>query len=257
MLDHKHLSSIARNPTRRTVSAMLLSLTTAAGPVGALASGDLSGLPKEVAGIAIPRSVLSASAIQLSRHACPDFLFNHCMRTFLFGALALQKQNLRYNADEAFVASALHDLGLLPSFESPSQSFEIDGANAAEKLVRASGLESAAENIVWHSVALHDVRFAITRRAGPEATLVALGAASDVDGPDLETEDERKQMAEVVAAFPRLQFKREFMSLLIDHCKRKPTSQRGTWLEGLCREQVPAAWTDTVEKEISAAPFTE
>jgi hypothetical protein len=34
-------------------------------------------------------------------------------------------------------------------------------------------------------------------------------------------------------------------------------SQRGTWLEGLCREQVPSAWTDTVEREIADAPFSE
>jgi len=54
-----------------------------------------------------------------------------------------------------------------------------------------------------------------------------------------------------------LQFKSRFTSLVIEHCKRKPTSQRGTWLEGLCREQVPSAWTDTVEKEIAASPFAE
>jgi hypothetical protein len=60
-----------------------------------------------------------------------------------------------------------------------------------------------------------------------------------------------------VAAFPRLNFKNRFTMLLIDHCKRKPISQRATWLEGLCREQVPGAWNDTVEKEIMAAPYNE
>ena len=71
------------------------------------------------------------------------------------------------------------------------------------------------------------------------------------------TEEEKKQLAEVVAEFPRLQFKKRFTALLIDHCKRKPTSQRGTWLEGLCREQVPGVWNDTVEKAIMAAPYAE
>jgi hypothetical protein len=64
-------------------------------------------------------------------------------------------------------------------------------------------------------------------------------------------------MRTYLAAFPRLQFKRRLTSLLIDHCKRKPTSQQGTWLEGLCREQVPGVWNDTVEKAIMAAPYTE
>jgi len=162
-----------------------------------------------------------------------------------------------YNADEAFVAAALHDLGLLPPFASKSQSFEIDGANTAEKFARDNGLDVAEADVVWHGIAFHDVRFSITRRAGPEAMLVARGAAGDVDGPDLGTDADRRQLAEVVGAFPRLQFKRRFTALLIDQCKRKPTSQRSTWLEGLCREQVPGAWNDTVEKEIMAAPFAE
>jgi HD domain len=242
---------------RRSLCLMALSLGALPWAARVLAADETSGLPKEVAGVAIPRSRVAIRAAQFSQHSCPDFLFNHCMRTFLFGALALQRQKLSYNADEAFLGAALHDLGLLPAFASKTQSFEIDGANVAERFARDAGLSAAGADIVWHSVAFHDIRFAITRRAGPEAMLVALGAGSDVDGPDLETEGEKRQTDEVVAAFPRLQFKKRFTSLVVDHCKRKPKSQHGSWLEGLCREQVPTAWTDTVETEIAAAPFAE
>ena len=243
--------------TRRTFSAMTCSLGMLPWVGQSLAADEVSGLPAAVAGIAIPRSRIAIRAVKFSRASCPGFLFNHCLRTFLFGALALQKQNLSYDADQAFVAAALHDLGLLPAFETKGQSFEIDGADAAQKFAHDAGLNTIGADIVWHGVAFHDARFAITRRAGPEAMLVALGAASDVDGPDLNTDNEKKQMAEVVAAFPRLQFKSRFTKLLIDHCQRKPLSQRGTWLEGLCREQVPSAWSNTVEQEIATAPFAE
>jgi hypothetical protein len=242
--------------TRRSFCAAALSLGALPWALRVHAA-EGSAIPKEVAGIAIPRSPAAIRAAELARQSCPDFLFNHCMRTFLIGALAMQRQALAYDADDAFVAAALHDLGLLPAFASKSQSFEIDGANAAEKFARDNGLNVAEADIVWHGIAFHDVRFSITRRAGPEAMLVALGAAGDVDGPDLSTDEERRQIAEVVAAYPRLQFKNRFTALLVDHCKRKPTSQRGTWLEGLCREQAPGAWNDTVEKEIVAAPFSE
>ena len=251
------VSATEPNQTRRSFSAMALSLVSLQWTVQALAADEPPVLPSEVAGIAIPRSPIAVRAAQFSRQSCPDFLFNHCMRTFVFGALALQRQKLSYNADEAFTAATLHDLGLLPSFASKSQSFEIDGANVAEKFALGNGLNATDADIVWHGVAFHDVRFAITCRAGPEAMLVALGAGGDVNGPDLNTEDEKKQMAEIVAAFPRLQFKQRFTSLVVDHCKRKPTSQAGSWLEGLCRERAPAAWTDTVEKKIAAAPFAE
>jgi hypothetical protein len=210
----------------------------------------------EVAGIRLPQSCLARAAAEFSRGHCPEYLFNHCMRTFLFGAAALEKQKLAYDPDKAFAAAALHDLGLLPEFESSSASFEIDGANRAEQLMLQSGLTPRDADIVWHAIVLHDVRFALTRRQGPEAMLVAMGAGCDVDGPDT-TMIDAARTAEIVAAFPRLQFKKQFTALAIEHCKRKPLSQRGTWLEGLCREQAPAAWNDTVEREIAQAPFTE
>ncbi|HUL47430.1 MAG TPA: hypothetical protein VLV25_10070 [Steroidobacteraceae bacterium] len=214
-------------------------------------------LPAEVAGIALPRTPLAAAAAAFARARCPDYLFNHCMRTFLFGALQLARERRACRCEEAFVGAALHDLGLLPEFESPRSSFEIDGANAAERWVR-DNLGSAEEaDLVWHAVEMHDGAFALTRRQGPEAMLVALGAGIDVYGPEPGDLEER-QMTEVLAAFPRLQFKRRFTALLIEHCQRKPDSQRATWLEGVCRAHVahPAA-DDAVERHIAAAPFAE
>ena len=70
------------------------------------ATDALADLPREVAGIAIPRSPAATRAAALARQSCPDFLFNHCMRTFLIGALALQRQKLTYDAGwqkDAFV----------------------------------------------------------------------------------------------------------------------------------------------------------
>jgi hypothetical protein len=243
--------------TRRGFCAAALSLASLPWAQRLHAADAVSGLPREVAGIAIPRSPEAIRAAAFASRACPEYLFNHSMRTFLIGALQMQRQALTYNPNDAFIAAALHDLGLLPAFASESQSFEIDGANAAEKFALANGVSAEEADLVWHGIAFHDVRFAITQRAGPEAMLVAFGAGGDVDGPALGTDLEKRQLAEVVAAFPRLNFKKRFTTLLIDHCKRKPTSQRATWLEGLCREQVPGAWNDTVEKEIMAAPFNE
>jgi hypothetical protein len=79
------------------------------------------------------------------------------MRTFLFGALALKRNGLAFDADEAFVAAALHDLGLLPAFASPAQSFEVDGADAA----------SAPPMPMSSGRASHCTTFALPSRAAP------------------------------------------------------------------------------------------
>jgi hypothetical protein len=238
----------------------LLKLAAAAPLLARLASASEAAaqatLPAEVAGIRLPRSELALAAVAFSQQNCPDFLFNHCMRSFTFGALLLQRQARRFNVDTAFVASALHDLGLLQPFESARDSFEIDGADAAEKFMFGHHRSAAEADQVWHAVELHDGKRALTARQGPEAMLVSLGAGADVYGPD-PGQLEARQIAEVLAAFPRRQFKQRFRSLLIAHCERKPNSQRATWLEGVCRAHAPGAEADSVEQRIAAANFPE
>lgn len=215
-----------------------------------------TNLPTEVAGIRLPRSSIALKAAQFSRDHCPPFLFNHCLRTYLFGAVAMEHHNVGYHADQAFVAASLHDLGLLGAFESAKGSFELDGADRAARFGRDNGLGRSDAETVWHAIALHDGSFALAEHQGGEAMLVAMGAGSDVLGPDSDMVD-AKRTAEIVTAFPRLQFKRRFTALAVDHCKRKPLSQRGTWLEGLCREHAPSLWSETLEAQIAAAPFPE
>jgi len=219
-------------------------------------SPQLADLPAEVAGVRLPRSDLALAAATFSRQNCPDFLFNHCMRTYTFGVLLLQRRRLSFDPDSAFVAAALHDLGLLPPYESAHGSFEIDGADAAEKFMLQRQRSAAEADRVWHAVEMHDGKWALTARQGPEAMLVALGAGTDVDGADPE-ELEARQVTEVVAAFPRRQFKQRFTSLLIAHCERKPNSQHGTWLEGVCRLHGSGVDADSVEQRIAAANFAE
>ena len=210
-------------------------------------------LPGEVAGIAIPKTTLAASAAALARNACPDFLFNHCMRTYLFGALTLEAQRTAFDPELAFVAAALHDLGLVPAFASARGSFEIDGANRAESLLHERGRPPAEGRLVWNAIVMHDMRDEYAAHQSAEAILVGDGAGADVVDP---SGIDAKAISEVLQAFPRLQFKSRFTALLVDHCKRKPTSQVG-WLDSLCRATAPEAHRGSVERAIAQAPFSE
>ena len=254
------LNSVVSNPsgglTRRGFLSLGAAVLCAPRGFGEAPGGPVAHVPREVAGVAIPRTRNAILAASYAQQRQPDFLFNHCMRTFVFGALHVANMGLRYDGEDAFIAAALHDLGLLPAFATERGSFEIDGANAAEKFARSVGLSRRHADVIWHGVEMHDGKWALTSRQGPEAMLVSAGAGADVDGPDDGAADPRR-IAEVIEAFPRLQFKTRFTALLEDHCRRKPLSQRSTWLEGLCRNTAPSAWTETVEHEIAAAPFAE
>lgn len=217
-----------------------------------LASG---AAPPEVAGITIPQTPLAQKAEQFVRTAEPDFLFNHSVRTYLFGALRLKARNIPYDAEAAYVAALFHDLGLVPRMASPNGSFEIDGANRAEEFVNANGGSAAEAHIVWNAIVMHDMGFPYQRHQGSEALLLGAGAGSDVDGVDPKAIPQAMIDA-VLRAYPRLRFKKQFTAAAIDHCRRKPTSQIG-WLDTLCLKVAPHADRGSVEDEIASAPFAE
>jgi len=213
-------------------------------------------LPAKVAGITMPATRLALAAAALCQRAAPDFLFNHCMRTFLFGALHARHHGQSYEAEPAFVAAALHDLGLLSAFASKDQSFEVDSANAAEKFAIENGGDAQEAQLIWTAAAMHDMRWALVSRQSPTVLLVAAGAGADVMGPDPNIIS-AQATREILQAYPRLGFKSKFQSLLNDHCRRKPSSQLGTWLDGYCRAAVPDAHLPSTAAGINAAPFAD
>jgi len=218
-------------------------------------SAPAQDYPAEVAGVRLPRTPLCRRAYALCRSAAPAFLVNHSLRTYLFGAFHAAHQGYSFDTEAAFVAASLNDLGLLTSYATKEGSFEIDGADAAERLVREQGGSAAEAATVWNAIVMHDMHFAIASHQSPEAALVAAGAGADVIGPD-EKEITAAAVREVVAAFPRLRFKAEFIALLTHHCERKPGVQNGTWLEGFCRQHSTVPPNRT-ERAIRDAPFAE
>src|SRR5260370_8689277 len=69
-------------------------------------------LPAEVAGVRLPRTPLALAAARFARARCPDYLFNHCMRTFLFGALLLARPQPPHPGGAPFLPATLPRLPL-------------------------------------------------------------------------------------------------------------------------------------------------
>jgi len=212
-------------------------------------------LPVEVAGVKIPRAPLAIKAENYIRSVEPDFLFNHSVRTFLFGAISLRARGASYDPEIAYVAALFHDVGLVPAMASESYSFELDGANRAEKFILENGGTRDQARIVWNAIAMHDMGRAFQSHQTNEALLLGAGARSDVNGPDSSVIP-TATVGNVLKAFPRLQFKKRFTAAAIDHCRRKPTSQIG-WLSTLCIKVAPNIDRGSVEDGIASAPFEE
>jgi hypothetical protein len=241
---------------RRFVAATLggVALSVGATTLAALATRSPTNLPREVAGVRLPDSSLAAAAADLSRAASPEFLFNHCMRTFLFGALLAQRDGVTYDREMIFIAAGLHDLGLTRAYATEGQPFEMDGANAAKAFLVARGVSEGKSELVWNAVALHTSM--LVEHQPAQVGLIGSGAGADVFGTELSTLS-REQVSGVLSAFPRLSFNTEFRDLLVDHCRRKPLAQRGTWLDAFCRRHNPSVRYPDLEARLLNARVGE
>jgi hypothetical protein len=154
-----------------------------------------------IAGIAVPDSVLAAEATELIRDVEPDLLFHHSLRVYLFGALQGERLGLPYDPELLYLGALFHDVGLVEGHRSAHDRFEVDGANAARQFLRAHSIAEDLIRIVWDAIALHTTP-GIPQHKEPEVALVT----ADVLGIGYDDLTDA-QRAEVLAAFPRVDFK--------------------------------------------------
>ena len=117
-----------------------------------------------------------------------------------------------------FAAALLHDVGLPTPV--PRVDFTRASARVARDVAEEVGLSTAATNILRTAITLHHSP-GVTLAHGPVAYLLSAGAGLDVVGlrswqlpPDL--------LAAVLAAHPRLGFKREFAAAFRTEAARVP-----------------------------------
>jgi hypothetical protein len=213
---------------------------------------------KSVAGIKIPDTALCCAAIDLLEISSPEWLCTHCLRTYVFGSLAVRGLGRSVLDEEAaFCAAILHDLGLVPPYRRDNR-FEVDGADAARAFCATHQVSPERADVVWQAIALHTSPGIPTRLAA-EIALVHLGAGLDFLGLGLDKVPPAL-VEKLLENYPRLNFKLEFRDLLIEHCRHNPAAQLLTWTDDVARtagctlhgQPIP-----TASQIMSAAPFKE
>ena len=89
-----------------------------------------------LAGVRIPDTPLAKAAVDLLEATSPQFICNHCVRTYVIGNLAVKSIGRSIIDEEIAVCGALlHGLGLFPAHAGENR-FEVDGADAARELAQ-------------------------------------------------------------------------------------------------------------------------
>lgn len=177
-------------------------------------------------GITIPDSKIAREAAELVREHESEMLYNHSVRVFVFGAMKGVRDKLKFDPELLYVAALFHDLGLVEAYHTDSKRFEVDGADAARAFLRSHGIPDPKSDLVWEAIALHSTP-GIPQFMRPEIALTNAGVLVDVVGIGYDdyTPEQREQ---VIGAFPRGDFKNEFIQIQARSALKKPNTTFGT-----------------------------
>jgi hypothetical protein len=218
------------------------------------AAPEARPIPQEVAGIKLPGSTLAREATDFTRALSAPVVFNHVLRTYLFGELLGRAKRLEFDSELFYLGAVLHDLGLTERFMG-QQRFELDGADAAAEFLKDKGAPKESVEVVWDAVALSTSR-GIVGRKRPEVALVNAGAVVDVFGLGVD-QLPKEAVAQVIAAFPRIGFKKAFQKVMAEVVARKPETASFTFLADIGERHVPGYHAPNFCDLMNVAPFAD
>jgi len=183
------------------------------------------------------------------------YLFNHAVRSWLFAVRLAEQQGTHYDEEVVAVSSLLHDVGLTKSCKGERR-FEVEGADAARTFARAGGVDDRRAQLIWYCVALN-ATLSISPYAEPEVGICTVGAGVDFAGLSSELIP-RGEMASILAAFPRLQMKRQMRESLCAIARARPQTTYENFIRDFGERFVPGYRPSFSSVDLLAnAPFDE
>lgn len=177
--------------------------------------------PVNISSIRVPDGELAEKATKFAFDAMEESLFNHSLRTFLFGEIIGTDQfpDWHWDSETFYLASIFHDLGLTTErIDSSVLSFEFDGSLEAHQFLMTNGCEKKSADIVFEAIARHTDLYSLGKRT--EATLLSVGATLDIAGMHAPLIHE-ESLKDVVAKYPRLDVCTKGAELLIYEVEKK------------------------------------
>ena len=103
----------------------------------------------------VPDSKLTREATGLLYQFSTPLLINHSHRVFFWANELGRQTSQPYDAELLFVCAAFHDLGLLKTFRSEGDRFEVDSANAVRQFLEHHGVPHTRIQTAWDAISLH------------------------------------------------------------------------------------------------------
>jgi len=175
-----------------------------------------------------PDTRTTRAAEALCRDASEPFLANHQLRSYLWASVLGKARDIDVDHESLFVAAALHDLGLTDRYRGDA-CFEVVGGGIAAAFLTGQGWPDERAEIVRRAIELH-IEQTVPIELGAVAHVLDLGVTVDVSGGRLDEIDAKVRSA-VLAAYPRLDFKRRMTELLRRDADAHPGCATALWFD--------------------------
>ncbi|HEY6469940.1 MAG TPA: HD domain-containing protein [Candidatus Dormibacteraeota bacterium] len=202
---------------------------------------------KPIGGITLPGTPVCDAAVEVVTTYASPALVNHSLRSYIWGVSYAERQDIAFDAELLFVAAMLHDIGLVPEFDSHTVPFEEAGGHVAWVFGAGAGWPVARRQRVAEIIVRHmwnDVDVA----SDPEGHVLELATGLDISGRHPEWWPEELRGV-VLAALPRLGLREEFLGCFQEQARRKPESTAGQAVASGIAARLAANVLDTADAE--------
>ncbi|WP_299957420.1 HD domain-containing protein [uncultured Modestobacter sp.] len=186
----------------------------------------------------VPDSPAAALAREVAARFCSPALLAHSCRSYLWAAQYGRARGIAFDAELLYVAAMLHDIGLVPVFDSATVPFEEAGGAVAWVFAAGAGWDAERRDRVAGVIVAHMAE-QVDVATDPEGHLLELATGLDVSGrrPD---DWPAAFRTEVLARYPRQGLAEEFLGCFTEQARRKPASLAGRFVAGGFAERVRA-----------------
>jgi hypothetical protein len=185
----------------------------------------MDGIINLATGMRFPETPAATAALSVATRFYSPALLNHCVRSYLWGAMYASAHGITFDDELLYVSAILHDIGLTDAFDSHRMAFEKAGGDLAWVFGVAAGWPGdraarATEIIVRH------MSTDVSATADPESHILQVATSWEIVGRRPE-EFPTEARAEILARYPRQGFGSEFLACFNDQGARKPDSAAG------------------------------
>lgn len=181
--------------------------------------------------IPVPDTAAARAARELAAEYHTASLLNHVHRSWLWAeGLATLEGRHGIDRELLYVSALLHDIGIVPAFDSHTLAYEDAGGHVAKAVTAGAGWPPARRTRAHEVIVRHNWP-SVDPALDQEGYLLEAATALDISGarPDALPEEFRR---EVLAAYPRLRLAAEFTACVTDQAERKPATAARRLVDG-------------------------